>query len=334
MTAGCTRCAASFTAAGRHPSPATGRSRQDPGPDHAVAGARGMTAKLARSTAAVRFSRPGVSRRMVYGPPRDAQSTSSPSRRRCWAPGRWGRGSLPTSPTPASAPTCSTSCPRSLSARPSPRATRRTRALGPLPKAKPPPQTRRTPGGSPPATSRMTSRGRRGQRHRDRGGRRAPRHQAAAVHPRGRGRAKPTTILATEHLGHPDRRTSPRRCPSSARALSWAALLQPAALDAPARGHPRDVHAIRRRRGSRATSPTALGKGVVECRDTPNFIGNRIGIAEMLLTFRPRPRAATRSKRSTSSTARSWAAQDRQLSARRHGRARRRRPRHPKPREA
>lgn len=29
-----------------------------------------------------------------------------------------------------------------------------------------------------------------------------------------------------------------------------------------------------------------LGKGVVECRDTPNFIGNRIGIAEMLLTFR------------------------------------------------
>ena len=29
----------------------------------------------------------------------------------------------------------------------------------------------------------------------------------------------------------------------------------------------------------------ALGKGIVPCRDTPNFIGNRIGIAEMLLTF-------------------------------------------------
>ncbi len=28
-----------------------------------------------------------------------------------------------------------------------------------------------------------------------------------------------------------------------------------------------------------------LGKGVVICRDTPNFIGNRIGIADMLLTF-------------------------------------------------
>jgi len=28
-----------------------------------------------------------------------------------------------------------------------------------------------------------------------------------------------------------------------------------------------------------------LGKGVVRCLDTPNFIGNRIGIAEMLLTF-------------------------------------------------
>ncbi|NJK33233.1 MAG: hypothetical protein HC927_13000 [Deltaproteobacteria bacterium] len=32
-------------------------------------------------------------------------------------------------------------------------------------------------------------------------------------------------------------------------------------------------------------SDRALGKGVVLCRDTPNFIGNRIGIGEMLLTF-------------------------------------------------
>ncbi|HSC87873.1 MAG TPA: 3-hydroxyacyl-CoA dehydrogenase NAD-binding domain-containing protein [Polyangiaceae bacterium] len=30
----------------------------------------------------------------------------------------------------------------------------------------------------------------------------------------------------------------------------------------------------------------ALGKGIVPCRDTPNFIGNRVGIVEMLLTFR------------------------------------------------
>lgn len=29
----------------------------------------------------------------------------------------------------------------------------------------------------------------------------------------------------------------------------------------------------------------SLGKGIVLCRDTPNFIGNRIGIAEMLLSF-------------------------------------------------
>nr|WP_255216364.1 3-hydroxyacyl-CoA dehydrogenase/enoyl-CoA hydratase family protein [Pseudenhygromyxa sp. WMMC2535] len=32
-------------------------------------------------------------------------------------------------------------------------------------------------------------------------------------------------------------------------------------------------------------SDVVLGKGVVLCRDTPNFIGNRIGIGEMLLTF-------------------------------------------------
>ncbi|MCA9688316.1 MAG: enoyl-CoA hydratase/isomerase family protein, partial [Myxococcales bacterium] len=32
-------------------------------------------------------------------------------------------------------------------------------------------------------------------------------------------------------------------------------------------------------------SDHVLGKGVVICRDTPNFIGNRIGIAEMLLSF-------------------------------------------------
>ncbi len=32
-------------------------------------------------------------------------------------------------------------------------------------------------------------------------------------------------------------------------------------------------------------SDRVLGKGVVLCRDTPNFIGNRIGTAEMLLTF-------------------------------------------------
>ncbi len=33
-------------------------------------------------------------------------------------------------------------------------------------------------------------------------------------------------------------------------------------------------------------SDRVLGKGVVYCRDTPNFIGNRIGIAEMMLTFK------------------------------------------------
>jgi 3-hydroxyacyl-CoA dehydrogenase len=32
-------------------------------------------------------------------------------------------------------------------------------------------------------------------------------------------------------------------------------------------------------------SDHVLGKGVVPCRDTPNFIANRVGVAEMLLTF-------------------------------------------------
>jgi hypothetical protein len=56
-------------------------------------------------------------------------------------------------------------------------------------------------------------------------------------------------------------------------------------------------------------SDRVLGKGVVVCRDTPNFIGNRVGIAEMLLTF-----AATAAGGYTveevdlSSTAPSWVA--------------------------
>jgi 3-hydroxyacyl-CoA dehydrogenase len=33
-------------------------------------------------------------------------------------------------------------------------------------------------------------------------------------------------------------------------------------------------------------SDRVLGKGIVPCRDTPNFIANRVGVAEMLLTFR------------------------------------------------
>ena len=32
-------------------------------------------------------------------------------------------------------------------------------------------------------------------------------------------------------------------------------------------------------------SDVVLGKGVVDCRDTPNFIGNRIGVGEMLFSF-------------------------------------------------
>ena len=84
------------------------------------------------------------------------------------------------------------------------------------------------------------------------------------------------------------------------------ALLQPAALPAAARDHPDAGH--RSRRASRR-SPTfadrRLGKGVVVAKDTPNFIGNHIGLYGDRADPRRAGRAGrSRSRRSTRSPAR------------------------------
>jgi 3-hydroxyacyl-CoA dehydrogenase len=97
--------------------------------------------------------------------------------------------------------------------------------------------------------------------------------------------AKPTTILATNTSGIPIGDIA-EALPADARERllglhffnppRWMHLLEvipskytnPAVVDDVARW-----------------SDRTLGKGVVLCRDTPNFIGNRIGIGEMLLTF-------------------------------------------------
>lgn len=97
--------------------------------------------------------------------------------------------------------------------------------------------------------------------------------------------AKPTTILATNTSGIPIGAIA-EALPENVRSRflglhffnppRWMHLLEviPGAATDPAVA-----------RGAGDFCDRALGKGVVECRDTPNFIGNRIGIAEMLLTF-------------------------------------------------
>jgi 3-hydroxyacyl-CoA dehydrogenase len=68
-------------------------------------------------------------------------------------------------------------------------------------------------------------------------------------------------------------------------ALPRDALLQPGPLhEAPrARGRPR--HVDRGARRVAASARTSLGKGIVLGKDTPNFVGNRIGIHAMLTTI-------------------------------------------------
>jgi 3-hydroxyacyl-CoA dehydrogenase len=111
-----------------------------------------------------------------------------------------------------------------------------------------------------------------------------------------------------EHLGHRDRRIA-EGLPEAARArVVGMHFFNP----------PRYMHLLEVV-PSRFTDPAVtdeladfsdrvLGKGVVVCRDTPNFIGNRVGTAEMILTFAETAAATTPSRRSTCSTARSWAA--------------------------
>lgn len=97
--------------------------------------------------------------------------------------------------------------------------------------------------------------------------------------------ARPDTILATNTSGIPIDSIASALSPSAAERFLGLHFFNP----------PRWMHLLEVIPGSK-TSPQVvkeaahfcdrvLGKGIVPCRDTPNFIGNRIGIVEMLLTF-------------------------------------------------
>ena len=87
---------------------------------------------------------------------------------------------------------------------------------------------------------------------------------------------------------------------ASAPSLQRHPLLQPAALHAPRRADPgsrRPIRAILD--GLEAFLTTTLGKGVVCAKDTPNFIGNRIGVFSILATMHHTRRSGSASTSST-----------------------------------
>ena len=70
-------------------------------------------------------------------------------------------------------------------------------------------------------------------------------------------------------------------------ALPRHALLQPAALPAPARADPHDRHGARgARRGARASARSMLGKGIVIAKDVPGFVANRLGVYGMVAAMK------------------------------------------------
>jgi hypothetical protein len=109
---------------------------------------------------------------------------------------------------------------------------------------------------------------------------------------------------SAQHVGHPDRRARRgplRRLPP---ALAGHALLQPAALPAPARDHPDAGDRPRSCASVTRFGDHLLGKGVVVAKDTPNFIGNHIALYGVAPARSRRwPPASTRSRRSTPSPA-------------------------------
>ena len=80
---------------------------------------------------------------------------------------------------------------------------------------------------------------------------------------------------------------------------------------------PRGDH---RRRGARRALETflvtTLGKGVGRAKDTPNFIGNRVGVFSMLATMHHAQRLGSASTRSMRSPARAIGRRSRDVSAR------------------
>jgi 3-hydroxyacyl-CoA dehydrogenase len=84
-----------------------------------------------------------------------------------------------------------------------------------------------------------------------------------------------------QHLGPVDQQAG-RALPEQLRPLLRHPLLQPAALHAPGRADPGQDHRPAVLEGLEAFLTTTLGKGVVYAKDTPNFIGNRIGVFSIL----------------------------------------------------
>ena len=118
-----------------------------------------------------------------------------------------------------------------------------------------------------------------------RGDHRAARYQAGAVR-EAREVVAPHAIIAsnTSGLRIADMLAGPQR--AVPQELHGHALLQPAALHEAARARRRSGH---QRRGeaaaSRRSAEELLGKGIVWGKDTPNFIGNRIGVQSMMTTI-------------------------------------------------
>ena len=200
-------------------------------------------------------------------PPASSAATSAlrPSERSCAsrpsassAPARWAAASPPSPPRPASASSCSTSRAIRIPSRPTAAAPARAGLQKAHARPSPPPSC--TPRPPPACTTGNTADhlelARRLRLDR-RGDHRAAGAQAGALRAP-RAAAQAHAIVTVEHVGHPDvgaARGTRRAVPA---ALPRHALLQSAALHAPARAHPHAGDGAGGDRRACATSPSAF----------------------------------------------------------------------------